>query len=88
MLAQSALARFGATVTGWAAAWQPVGGIVEPMGVCARITAYNYPLIFSAGKFSPPIAAGNTVIIKLPPQAPNSAVRMMELLDGVLVRVS
>ncbi|MEI9922489.1 MAG: aldehyde dehydrogenase family protein [Bradyrhizobium sp.] len=55
----------------------------EPIGVCARITAYNHPLMFSAGKFAPPIAAGNTVIIKPPPQAPLSAIRMMELLDGV-----
>ena len=48
-----------------------------------RIVAYNHPLMFSAGKFAPPIAAGNTVIIKPPPQAPLSAFRMMELLDGV-----
>jgi betaine-aldehyde dehydrogenase len=67
----------------------PMGGDVvnmtvrEPYGVCARITAYNHPLMFSAGKFAPPIAAGNTVIIKPPPQAPLSAIRMMELLDGV-----
>jgi betaine-aldehyde dehydrogenase len=64
------------------------GGVVnmtvrEPLGVCARIVAYNHPLMFSAGKFAPPIAAGNTVIIKPPPQAPLSAIRMMELLDGV-----
>jgi betaine-aldehyde dehydrogenase len=55
----------------------------EPLGVCARIVAYNHPLLFSAAKFAAPIAAGNTVIIKSPPQAPLSAVRMMELLDGV-----
>jgi betaine-aldehyde dehydrogenase len=67
----------------------PMGGGVtnmtvrEPIGVCARIVAYNHPLMFSAGKFAPPIAAGNTVVIKPPPQAPLSAIRMMELLDGV-----
>lgn len=67
----------------------PMGGGVtnmtvrEPLGVCARIVAYNHPLMFSAGKFAAPIAAGNTVIIKPPPQAPLSAIRMMELLDGV-----
>ena len=68
---------------------QPMGaGIVnmtvrEPFGVCARIVAYNHPLLFSAMKFGAPLMAGNTVIIKPPPQAPLSAIRMMELLDGV-----
>lgn len=55
----------------------------EPLGVCARIVAYNHPLMFSAGKFAAPLAAGNTVIMKPPPQAPLSSYRMMELLDGV-----
>ncbi|MFI0846497.1 aldehyde dehydrogenase family protein [Mesorhizobium sp. IMUNJ 23232] len=67
----------------------PMGGGVtnmtvrEPMGVCARIVAFNHPLMFCAGKFAAPIAAGNTVVMKAPPQAPLSAVRMMELLDGL-----
>jgi betaine-aldehyde dehydrogenase len=56
----------------------------EPFGVCARIVAYNHPLMFSAGKFASALAAGNTVIMKPPPQAPLSAYRMMELLDGTL----
>lgn len=55
----------------------------EPRGVCARIVAYNHPLMFCAGKLAAPIAAGNTVIVKPPHQAPLSAYRMMELLDGV-----
>jgi betaine-aldehyde dehydrogenase len=56
----------------------------EPYGVCARIVAYNHPLLFSAMKIGAPLVAGNTVIIKPPPQAPLSALRMMELLDGIL----
>jgi hypothetical protein len=56
----------------------------EPYGVCARIVAYNHPLMFAAAKFAAPLAAGNTVIIKPPPQAPLSAYRMMELIDGIL----
>lgn len=55
----------------------------EPLGVCARIVAYNHPLMFTAGKFAAPLAAGNTVIMKPPPQAPLSSYRMMELLEGV-----
>lgn len=56
----------------------------EPYGVCARIVAYNHPIMFTAGKMAPPLAAGNTVIMKPPYQAPLSAYRMMELLDGIL----
>jgi betaine-aldehyde dehydrogenase len=55
----------------------------EPFGVCARIVAYNHPLMFTAAKMGPPLAAGNTVIMKPPQQAPLSALRMMELIDGI-----
>ena len=51
----------------------------EPFGVCARIVAYNHPLMFTAAKMAAPLAAGNTVIMKPPYQAPLSAYRMMEL---------
>ncbi|MGM4903436.1 aldehyde dehydrogenase family protein [Tardiphaga sp. 866_E4_N2_1] len=58
--------------------------VQEPYGVCVRILAYNHPLMFAAGKLAAPLAVGNTVIIKPPPQAPLSTIRMMELLDGIL----
>jgi betaine-aldehyde dehydrogenase len=56
----------------------------EPFGVCARIVAYNHPLMFTAAKAAPPIAAGNTVIMKPPYQAPLSAYRFVEIVDGIL----
>lgn len=56
----------------------------EPVGVCARIVAYNHPLLFLCGKLAPAIAAGNCVIMKPPVQAPLSAYRLMELIDGIL----
>lgn len=56
----------------------------EPFGVCARIVAYNHPLMFTASRMAPAVAAGNTVIMKPPVQAPLSALRLMELIDGVL----
>jgi betaine-aldehyde dehydrogenase len=56
----------------------------EPYGVVARIVAFNHPLMFTAGKLAAPLAAGNTVIVKPPPQAPLSAYRLMELIDGIL----
>jgi betaine-aldehyde dehydrogenase len=56
----------------------------EPYGVVGRICAYNHPIMFTAGKMGPPLAAGNTVIMKPPHQAPLSSYRMMELIDGIL----
>jgi betaine-aldehyde dehydrogenase len=56
----------------------------EPLGVVARIAAYNHPLLFTAGKLAPVLAAGNSVIMKAPYQAPLSALRFAEIVDGVL----
>lgn len=56
----------------------------EPFGVCARIVAYNHPIMFTAAKAAPVLAAGNTAIMKPPYQAPLSAYRFMELVDGIL----
>jgi len=55
----------------------------EPFGVCARLIAYNHPLLFAA-KFAPALVAGNTVILKPAVQSPLSAYRLMELIDGIL----
>jgi betaine-aldehyde dehydrogenase len=56
----------------------------EPFGVCARIVAYNHPLLFTAAKMAAPLAAGNTVIMKPPQQAPLSAYRMMEIIGDAV----
>ena len=56
----------------------------EPLGVVARLVAYNHPLMFLAGKLAPAIAAGNTVIMKPPAQAPLSALRLAELVGETL----
>jgi betaine-aldehyde dehydrogenase len=55
----------------------------EPFGVVGRIVAYNHPLMFTAAKSAAPLAAGNTVVMKPPYQAPLSAYRFMELIDGI-----
>ena len=57
--------------------------IREPIGVVARIVAYNHPLMFAAGKIAAPLAAGNTVIVKPPVQAPLSCLRLAELLPDI-----
>ncbi len=42
----------------------------EPMGVCAAITPWNFPMQMAAWKIAPAIAAGNAVVIKPSPFAP------------------
>jgi betaine-aldehyde dehydrogenase len=56
----------------------------EPLGVVARIVAFNHPFMFGAGKMAAPLAAGNAVIIKPPEQAPLSGLRLAELIGGLL----
>lgn len=56
----------------------------QPLGVIARILAYNHPFMFCGGKMAAPLAAGNSVIIKPPVQAPLSTLRLAELIDGLL----
>jgi len=38
--------------------------IREPVGVCALITPFNYPLCSAVWKLAPALAAGNTVVVK------------------------
>src|SRR3977135_2591374 len=56
----------------------------EPFGVVGRIIPFNHPFMFAAGKSGAPLAAGNTVVLKPPEQAPLSALRLVELIDGIL----
>lgn len=56
----------------------------QPLGVVARILAFNHPFMFCGGKMAAPLAAGNAVIIKPPVQAPLSALRLAEIVDGLL----
>lgn len=55
----------------------------EPLGVVGRIYPFNHPFMFAAGKIAAPLAAGNTVVIKPPEQAPLSSIRLLELLHDV-----
>ena len=36
----------------------------EPVGVCAQVTPWNYPMMMAVWKFAPALAAGNTVVLK------------------------
>lgn len=52
----------------------------EPLGVVVRINAYNHPFMFAAMRAGPPLAAGNSLIVKPPEQAPLSSLRLAELI--------
>ena len=56
----------------------------EPVGVVGRIVAYNHPFAFTAAKFGAVLGAGCTMVTKAAYQAPLSAYRLMELIDGML----
>src|SRR6185503_8438187 len=51
-----------------------------PVGVVAAITPFNAPFNLAAHKIAPSIAAGNTMVLKPPPQAPLIVHRLVELL--------
>ncbi|MFD7502361.1 aldehyde dehydrogenase family protein [Streptomyces sp. NPDC059850] len=52
----------------------------EPVGVCALITPWNYPLLQTAWKVAPALAAGNTFVLKPSELTPHTAIGLMRLL--------
>lgn len=52
----------------------------EPVGVCAMITPWNYPLLQASWKVAPALAAGNTFVIKPSEVTPMSTVHLVKLL--------
>ena len=64
--------------------------IRQPVGVCAGITPFNFPVMVPLWMFPMAIACGNTFILKPSEKVPSAAVRMAELFkeaglpDGVL----
>lgn len=57
--------------------------IHEPVGVCAQITPWNYPLLMSVWKLAPALAAGNCVVFKPSENAPLSTIRLFEIFEKV-----
>ena len=51
----------------------------EPLGVCAQVAPWNYPLMMAVWKFAPAIAAGNTVVLKPSDTTPVSSLKLAEL---------
>jgi acyl-CoA reductase-like NAD-dependent aldehyde dehydrogenase len=62
----------------------------EPLGVVGQVVPWNFPLMFTAWKMAPALAAGNTVVLKPAEVTPLSALRIAELMteagipDGVV----
>jgi aldehyde dehydrogenase (NAD+)/betaine-aldehyde dehydrogenase len=67
----------------------PIGGSLlfyslrEPVGVCAQIVPWNYPLSLATWKLAPALAAGCTVVLKPDPATPLTALRLAELATDV-----
>ena len=51
----------------------------EPLGVCAQVAPWNYPLMMAVWKFAPALAAGNTVVLKPSDTTPASSLKLAEL---------
>ncbi|MET3987453.1 betaine-aldehyde dehydrogenase [Streptomyces sp. PvR034] len=56
----------------------------EPVGVCAQVAPWNYPMMMAVWKFAPAIAAGNTVVLKPSDTTPASTILMAEIIDSIL----
>jgi len=56
----------------------------EPVGVCAQVTPWNYPMMMAVWKWAPAIAAGNTVVLKPSDTTPVTTVMMAEILAEFL----
>ena len=52
---------------------------LEPVGVVAAITAWNYPIALAAVKVAPALAAGCGVVIKPAPETPLSTIELARL---------
>ncbi|TDO12527.1 aldehyde dehydrogenase [Halomonas ventosae] len=51
----------------------------EPLGVVASIVPWNFPLMMTAWKIAPALAAGNSVVLKPSEKSPLSALRLAQL---------
>ena len=64
--------------------------VYEPVGVCALIAPWNYPLLQMSWKVAPALAAGNAMVLKPSELTPLSTIHLVRLLveagvpDGVV----
>src|SRR5215213_6203399 len=53
----------------------------EPVGVCALIAPWNYPLLQASWKVAPCLAAGNTFVLKPSELTPSTSIHLMRILE-------
>jgi betaine-aldehyde dehydrogenase len=56
----------------------------EPIGVCAAVTPWNYPMMMAVWKFAPALAAGDTMVLKPSDTTPVSTLLLAELMAEYL----
>ncbi|MBB4982721.1 MULTISPECIES: gamma-aminobutyraldehyde dehydrogenase [Streptomyces] len=56
----------------------------EPVGVCAQVAPWNYPMMMAVWKFAPALAAGNTVVLKPSDTTPASTLLMAEIIGQIV----
>ena len=56
----------------------------EPVGVCAQVTPWNYPMMMAVWKWAPALAAGNTVVLKPSDTTPVTTLKMAEIMAEFL----
>ncbi len=56
----------------------------EPVGVCAAVTPWNYPMMMAVWKWAPALAAGNTMVLKPSDTTPASSLLMAEIMSEFL----
>jgi betaine-aldehyde dehydrogenase len=54
--------------------------VYEPLGVCALIAPWNYPLLQAAWKVAPALVAGNSFVLKPSELTPSTSILLMETL--------
>jgi betaine-aldehyde dehydrogenase len=52
----------------------------EPVGVCGQIIPWNYPLLMTAWKLAPALAAGNTCVLKPSELTPLTALELAKII--------
>jgi aldehyde dehydrogenase (NAD+) len=56
------------------------GRTTRPVGACAQVIPWNFPLLMAAWKLAPALAAGNTVVLKPAETTPLTALKLAEIL--------
>lgn len=56
----------------------------EPVGVCAAVTPWNYPMMMAVWKWAPALAAGNTMVLKPSDTTPATTLLLAELMGEFL----